>query len=50
MSTGYTQPYCDKEDKGLDKTTDEQLLNTARERGTTAFHINGTVDMGPQHD
>ena len=50
-STKYMQPYCEKEIyPGSDKTTDQELLNTARERGTTAFHMMGTCRMGPKHD
>lgn len=30
--------------------SDEDLLNTARERGTTTFHMMGTCRMGPPHD
>ena len=30
--------------------SDEDLLNTARERGTTTFHMMGTCRMGPAHD
>ena len=30
--------------------SDEDLLNTARERGTTTFHMMGTCRMGPSQD
>jgi choline dehydrogenase len=30
--------------------SDEELLNTARERGTTTFHMIVTCRMGPEHD
>ena len=35
---------------GEDVQSDEELLNTARERGTTTFHMIGTCRMGPRHD
>ena len=35
---------------GLDKQTDEELLQIARERGTTTYHQMGTCRMGPQSD
>lgn len=35
---------------GDDVQSDEELLNTARERGTTTFHMIGTCRMGPGHD
>ena len=35
---------------GDDVQSDEELLNTARERGTTTFHMIGTCRMGPEHD
>ncbi|MEM8842906.1 MAG: GMC oxidoreductase, partial [Pseudomonadota bacterium] len=30
--------------------SDDDLLNTARERGTTVFHMMGTCRMGPESD
>lgn len=30
--------------------SDEELLNTARERGTTVYHMMGTCRMGPESD
>lgn len=30
--------------------SDDELLETARERGTTTFHMIGTCKMGPDHD
>ncbi len=51
VSTEYMQPFCDQETyPGLDVTSDEDLLNTARARGTTAFHMMGTCRMGPKND
>ena len=35
---------------GLDKQTDEELLQIARERGTTTYHQMGTCRMGPRTD
>ena len=50
-STKYMQPYCEMEIyPGSDITTDQEFLNTARERGTTAFHMMGTCRMGAKHD
>ena len=45
------QPYCEMEIyPGSDITTDQEFLNTARERGTTGFHMIGTCKMGAKHD
>lgn len=45
------QPYFDGEIyPGSDVQSDDELLNTARERGTTTFHMMGTCRMGPEHD
>ena len=30
--------------------TDDELMDTARQRGTTTFHMMGTCRMGPEHD
>jgi choline dehydrogenase len=35
---------------GEDVVTDEQLMDTARKRGTTTFHMMGTCRMGPTGD
>ena len=35
---------------GLDKQSDEDLLQIARERGTTTYHQMGTCRMGPKTD
>jgi choline dehydrogenase len=35
---------------GLDKQSDEELLQIARERGTTTYHQMGTCRMGPKTD
>ena len=35
---------------GLDVQTDEELLQIARERGTTTYHQMGTCRMGPKTD
>jgi choline dehydrogenase len=42
------EPYYDHEDfPGPDVRTDDQLLDAARQRGTTTFHPMGTCRMGP---
>tara|TARA_Y100001947_G_scaffold31154_1_gene24538 strand:+ start:1833 stop:3473 length:1641 start_codon:yes stop_codon:yes gene_type:complete len=35
---------------GIEKQSDEELLQVARERGTTTYHQMGTCRMGPQSD
>ena len=35
---------------GIEKQTDEELLQVARERGTTTYHQMGTCRMGPKTD
>ena len=45
------QPYFDGEIyPGPDVQSDDELLETARERGTTTFHMMGTCRMGPKND
>lgn len=44
-------PYYDRaEAPGDDIQSDDELLDFARQRGTTAFHLMGTCRMGPRHD
>jgi choline dehydrogenase len=51
MRSAAMKPYFDGEIYPGEKTqSDEDLLNTARERGTTTFHMMGTCRMGPAHD
>ncbi len=51
MRTGAMRPFFAGElYPGEDVQSDEDLLNTARERGTTTFHMIGTCRMGPGHD
>lgn len=51
MRTDAMAPYFAGElYPGDDVQSDEELLNTARERGTTTFHMIGTCRMGPEHD
>ena len=51
MRTQPMLPYFDAETYPGDHVqSDEDLLATARERGTTTFHMIGTCRMGPDHD
>ena len=51
MRADPMRPYFDGEIYPGDTVrTDEDLLNTARERGTTTFHMMGTCRMGPTSD
>lgn len=44
-------PYYEREDfPGPHVRTDEELLEAARQRGTTTFHPSGTCRMGPASD
>ena len=51
MRTEALKPYFDYEQyPGEDVKTDEELLQVAKERGTTTFHVMGTCRMGPETD
>ena len=51
INTKHIKPYCEKEIyPGKDINTDQEFLNIARQRGTTAFHMIGTYRMGPKND
>jgi len=51
MRTSALAPYFAGEIyPGEAVQTDEELLDTARDRGTTTFHMIGTCRMGPEHD
>lgn len=51
LRTEAMAPYFDGELYPGDKVvTDDELLDTARERGTTVFHMMGTCRMGPEID
>ena len=51
MRTEALKPYFDYEQyPGEGVETDEELLQVAKERGTTTFHVMGTCRMGPETD
>ena len=51
MRTKPMEPYFDGEIyPGPEVQSDAELLNTAKERGTTTFHMMGTCRMGPKND
>jgi choline dehydrogenase-like flavoprotein len=51
LRTEPLRPYYDYEDFPGEKVdTDEELLDAARQRGTTTFHPAGTCRMGPAGD
>ena len=51
LRTEPMQPYFAGEIfPGDDVQTDDELLDTARQRGTTVFHMMGTCRMGPESD
>ncbi len=51
LRTKPMEPYFDGEIyPGDSVVTDDELLDTARQRGTTVFHMMGTCRMGPEGD
>lgn len=51
LRTKPMEPYFDGEIyPGDNVVTDDELLDTARQRGTTVFHMMGTCRMGPEND
>jgi len=51
IATKPLAPYVEREEyPGAHVQTDEQLMEVARERGTTTFHLMGTCRMGPDTD
>lgn len=45
------EPYFDREEyPGPGVQSDDELLEAAKERGTTVFHLMGTCRMGPKSD
>ena len=51
MRTEPLAPYFDYEQyPGEAVRTDDELLEVARQRGTTTFHVMGTCRMGPESD
>lgn len=51
MRTSPLAPYFDRETApGDDVQTDDELLDFARQNGTTVYHLIGTTRMGPMSD
>jgi choline dehydrogenase len=51
LQTKPLEPYYDREDfPGPNVQSDDELLDAARERGTTTFHPTGTCRMAPKTD
>jgi choline dehydrogenase len=51
MRTRALAPYFDYEEYPGDAVqSDDELLEVARQRGTTTFHVMGTCRMGPDSD
>ena len=51
INTEHMRRFCELETyPGFHITSDEDLLYTARARGTTAFHMIGTCRMGLEND
>ena len=51
MRTESLKPYFDYEKyPGEAVQTDDELMDVARQRGTTTFHVMGTCRMGPESD
>ncbi len=51
MRTDALSPYYEREElPGEGVQTDDELLDFARGRGTTCFHVMGTCKMGPASD
>ena len=51
MRASPLEPYFDYEQYPGDHIqTDDELLQIARERGTTTFHVMGSCRMGPASD
>ncbi len=49
-SPELAQWYVRETSPGDEAQSDEELLDFARQRGTTIFHLMGTCKMGPAHD
>ncbi|RMF00926.1 MAG: choline dehydrogenase [Alphaproteobacteria bacterium] len=51
LRTKPMEPYFEREEfPGPDVRSDDELLDAAKQRGTTIFHIMGTCRMGPRSD
>jgi choline dehydrogenase len=51
ISSQPLQKYYEREEfPGSEKTSDEELMTAAKQRGTTTFHLMGTCRMAPDSD
>jgi choline dehydrogenase len=51
LETGPLKPYfAGRESPGADVNSDDEILDFARRKGSTVFHLMGSCRMGPEHD
>jgi choline dehydrogenase len=51
MTTSELAPFYDHEQlPGADAQTDDELMQWARQQGSTVFHLMGACRMGPESD
>lgn len=51
LETGPLKPYfVGLESPGKDINSDDEILDFARRKGSTVFHLMGSCRMGPEHD